>query len=109
MSKWHRLDVPAGRWKQLRAQTLARYPDCYYCGEPSEEADHRIPLSKGGESILDNLVGACRRCNRSKRDRDRPSSRPVLTRREQVPRFSGLSRLPTGGATSVEVSKWDTN
>jgi 5-methylcytosine-specific restriction endonuclease McrA len=30
------------------------------------EIDHIIPVSQGGDSTLDNLVTACRRCNRKK-------------------------------------------
>jgi hypothetical protein len=41
---------------------------CRYCGRRSQtmEIDHIIPVSQGGESTLDNLVTACRRCNRKK-------------------------------------------
>ncbi len=34
------------------------------------EIDHIIPISKGGGVSRDNLVLACRHCNRSKGDRD---------------------------------------
>lgn len=47
---------------------------CVYCGSDGEgvslHCDHVIPWSKGGESIFQNLVTACRFCNSSKRDRD---------------------------------------
>lgn len=42
---------------------------CPYCGAPSEEIDHVEPVSRGGEHGTANLVGTCRHCNRSKRDR----------------------------------------
>ncbi len=49
--------------KQLAALML---DPCVYCGEPSEHADHVIPLSRGGTHDIDNLVPACSKCNLSK-------------------------------------------
>ena len=52
---------------------------CRYCGKPGEvkwfgnswfwmehEFDHIIPESKNGMATVDNIVIACRKCNRSK-------------------------------------------
>lgn len=41
---------------------------CVYCGttEPPFEVDHVVPYSKNGGHTEENLVCACRRCNRSK-------------------------------------------
>lgn len=42
---------------------------CVYCGSrDSIEADHVIPLSKGGRHSEGNLVPACKACNRAKHD-----------------------------------------
>jgi len=46
---------------------------CQYCGlTPKDgvklEIDHKIPRSKGGMDIMDNLVTSCFECNRGKRD-----------------------------------------
>ncbi len=44
---------------------------CYYCGrrfKPSElTMDHLIPLARGGRSVRDNLVPACKECNTKKK------------------------------------------
>lgn len=44
---------------------------CYYCGrqvKPSElTMDHLIPLSRGGRSVRENLVPACKECNNKKK------------------------------------------
>lgn len=42
--------------------------ECAYCDNPHPvmEIDHVHPLSKGGRNDKDNLVLACRRCNRQK-------------------------------------------
>lgn len=44
---------------------------CQYCGKVGGklETDHIIPFSKGGTDDMDNLVTACRKCNRQKRDK----------------------------------------
>jgi 5-methylcytosine-specific restriction endonuclease McrA len=56
--------------RQLAQQNNA----CYYCGVDLQatvfEVDHYIPLSKGGSNGPDNIVIACRFCNRSKNNRD---------------------------------------
>lgn len=40
---------------------------CVYCGgEQSLQADHVIPLAKGGASVLTNLKTACKLCNMKK-------------------------------------------
>jgi 5-methylcytosine-specific restriction endonuclease McrA len=45
---------------------------CVYCESADHlQCDHDIPVSKGGETTLGNLVTACRVCNARKKDRDR--------------------------------------
>jgi 5-methylcytosine-specific restriction endonuclease McrA len=40
---------------------------CFYCGSNDLiQADHVIPISKGGRHSVGNLVPACARCNKSK-------------------------------------------
>lgn len=44
---------------------------CAYCGCQTDEnnplhIDHMIPLSKGGQHLIENLLPACRRCNLKK-------------------------------------------
>lgn len=51
-------------WKRARAR-LKGLP-CRYCGRPSDEADHLVPVRAGGTSHPSNVVPACRSCNRSK-------------------------------------------
>lgn len=44
---------------------------CAYCGEEkSLEHEHFIPLSKGGEYTINNIIPACASCNSSKQDSD---------------------------------------
>lgn len=39
---------------------------CLYCGSPHEHIDHILPLSRGGQHIIDNLTASCASCNLSK-------------------------------------------
>ena len=44
-------------------------PACVFCGAtPIQRWDHLIPVSRGGDTILGNIVPACARCDDSKRD-----------------------------------------
>jgi uncharacterized membrane protein YqaE (UPF0057 family)/ribosomal protein L7/L12 len=60
---------------------------CRYCGQRSQtmEVDHVVPVSEGGLSTLDNLVTACRDCNRRKGGRTpADAGMKVLPVRSQV-------------------------
>jgi 5-methylcytosine-specific restriction endonuclease McrA len=57
--------LTAGEWEAKRALFQGR---CAYCARPSQslEMDHVVPLACGGAHDVDNVVPACRPCNRSK-------------------------------------------
>jgi 5-methylcytosine-specific restriction endonuclease McrA len=50
-----------------RKVVLEREPVCHWrlqgCTGRSTTADHLVPVARGGSNRLDNLVGACARCN----------------------------------------------
>lgn len=55
--------------KEIRQQVLERDGyRCRYCGKRSERfhMDHVYPVSKGGETTVDNLVTSCPKCNNKK-------------------------------------------
>lgn len=59
-------------WKSIRERIFARDNyTCQYCGEHGKrlECDHVIPVARGGSHDEENLVTACFKCNRSKRDK----------------------------------------
>lgn len=58
------MDPEARGW-----QALVRRDVCSFCGERAVDADHIDPLSGGGDNRYGNFTGACRRCNRAKRDK----------------------------------------
>lgn len=54
----------AAQWRALVAVYEGR---CAYCGGGGPlQADHRIPLCRGGTNTIDNILPACGRCNRRK-------------------------------------------
>lgn len=42
---------------------------CAWCGTPGSTIDHLVPVSRGGQSRMDNCVAACRACNHSRNNR----------------------------------------
>lgn len=59
-------------WSRLREATFERDNYlCQYCFTDGEalECDHIVPLAKGGTNEPSNLITACYKCNRSKRDK----------------------------------------
>lgn len=61
-------DFTVDDWTDLLKEFNHR---CAYCGKQKEylEHDHVVPVSKSGSHTINNIVPACRGCNRSKRAR----------------------------------------
>jgi 5-methylcytosine-specific restriction endonuclease McrA len=54
---------------------------CAYCGSDfGIEIDHRIPLNRGGSNTIENILPACRRCNRRKNQKTEEEFRELLQR-----------------------------
>ena len=52
---------------RFRARIFAEWSHaCAYCSEPADTLDHVVPRLKGGLTVRENLVPACRRCNGDK-------------------------------------------
>ena len=60
--------VTASEWGHIKEVFGNR---CAYCGrgEVKLEQEHIVPLSRGGEHSMRNLVPACKSCNTSKKNR----------------------------------------
>lgn len=73
-------------WEALVVQHAGH---CAYCGSTERiEADHRIPLNRGGSNEIRNILPACRHCNRRKHRRAEEEFRALL----QAERASALLR-----------------
>ncbi len=64
------------------AALLERYEGrCAYCGSTERiEADHRIPLCRGGSNDIGNILPACRSCNRRKHRKTEAEFRGLVGR-----------------------------
>ena len=59
------------KYKQMRQAILKRDDHtCQYCGQPGNQIDHIIPISKGGEDHETNMCVSCATCNASKKNQD---------------------------------------
>ena len=75
--------------KSVRFEVLKRDSfTCQYCGRSAPdvilELDHIIPVSKGGDDSIMNLVAACRDCNRGKTNRDLSDDTAVKKQKRQL-------------------------
>jgi 5-methylcytosine-specific restriction endonuclease McrA len=61
-------------WLRIVKVAIRQQPYCSVPGCTSTDltGDHRVPLSKGGTSTLENIQVLCRRHNSAKRDRVTP-------------------------------------
>jgi 5-methylcytosine-specific restriction endonuclease McrA len=73
-NRWARKHASEGNLtpEDIQAQFKRQKGKCYYCNNPlgdDYELDHVVPLSRGGSNLPDNIVMACKPCNRSKHDK----------------------------------------
>jgi len=78
LSKMTNSTLTHDQWQEI----LKAYDyKCAYCGTSKKKLtqDHIIPISKGGEHTVQNVIPACMRCNREKWDGPPPTPvQPVL-------------------------------
>lgn len=62
--------------KVMRSAIIHLYSGkCQYCGaKNANHIDHIVPVSKGGEGVLENLTLACEACNIRKSDLELPDA-----------------------------------
>jgi hypothetical protein len=75
--------------QSLRFEVLKRdLFTCQYCGARAPEVileiDHVKPVAKGGDNSIENLVAACKECNRGKRDKKLSELSEVEKSRKQI-------------------------
>jgi hypothetical protein len=88
-----RLALPRSEWERMKVEADGR---CFYCAGVTDvfEAEHVIPVSRGGSSQVWNFVAACRDCNRIKGSRTGWEFVPDPTPEQRL-RFEEIDRLTT--------------
>jgi len=89
-----------GEWLALLAQYDER---CGYCGARGRiEADHRVPLCRGGTNSIDNILPACIHCNRRKHRKTEAEFRALLVEESARARATGSGTTvgPAGSASA---------
>jgi 5-methylcytosine-specific restriction endonuclease McrA len=67
---------------------------CQYCGTSNElTIDHVVPVSRGGKSIFENCVAACRECNGKKGNRLPKECNMFIKKSPVAPTISEFTRL----------------
>lgn len=61
---------------------------CQYCGRSAPEivlqVDHIMPVSKGGDNDITNLITSCDKCNAGKSDRELSDDAVIAKRKKQL-------------------------
>jgi 5-methylcytosine-specific restriction endonuclease McrA len=74
---------------------------CAYCeSDDNVEIDHRIPLIRGGSNTIENILPACRSCNRRKHRRTEEEFRELLQRERRQGLGLGLDGLDGNAGTT---------
>ena len=102
--------------KRLRFNVFKRDGfTCVYCGRKTPdvvlEIDHIVPVSKGGNSAIENLSTACMDCNRGKSDKSLtviPESLKVRAERikESERQLSEYSKIVQNQVDRIEEDCW---
>lgn len=88
-----RLKLPCSR----RGVLIRDRDTCQYCGvQPGRTnltIDHVVPRSQGGQTIWDNVVTACRECNRKKGGRTPEEANMLLRIKPRQPQYVAFALL----------------
>ncbi len=93
---------------EQRERILKRDGHCVSCGSTKNlEIDHKVPVSKGGRGVDENLQALCRSCNRKKRSRTWEPAQPDATQtvRTSYTEPTFLLRSPRARSRDEEKDK----
>ena len=69
---------------------------CQYCGKSAPDAvlevDHIIPVSKGGDNDISNLITSCFECNRGKSNKKLTDNQSLKLQKKELDRLLKLAK-----------------
>lgn len=66
---WRKGGVGSYTWDEFNDLCIAHDWRCAACGQAKPlEADHVMPLAKGGLNVIENIQPLCKSCNAAKKD-----------------------------------------
>ena len=87
MPAWRTRSYGDPVYKRNRLLAIKREPTCHWrlpgCTGKSTTADHLIPVARGGGHELENLVGACAKCNQRRGGAEGRATMKARARRRQ--------------------------
>ena len=69
----------------------AGQPECVFCGREVKRWDHLLPISKGGDTVLGNMVPACAQCDDSKQGK--PFEDWMISNAKYSPKSRGVKDI----------------
>lgn len=83
---------------------------CAYCGtDENITIDHKVPVGRGGDDDMDNLIAACRPCNAEKRNMTHDEYLSWAGRGEHMKHRGNVTETPEQPHQSRTDQKTDTN
>ena len=86
---------------KIRPNFIKDHPYCQYCGKPTQHVHHLIPLAKGGDNRINNLIPLCRKChglihNKNYNDQWKKAWQEGIEKAKAEGKFKGgqIKRLP---------------
>lgn len=80
-TRWGQGNRDGQRSTAMRDRVLSEEPLCHVCHvTPSVQADHIVPISRGGSSERSNMAGICASCHRAKSLAESVRARYAVTR-----------------------------
>lgn len=77
---------------------------CQYCGSREDlTVDHVVPIAKGGKTLFENCVTACKKCNGRKGDKLPTEAQMFIKRQPVAPTISEFTRLKAAKAGIMDL------
>lgn len=104
--------IPYVRSKSPSKRNIYRRDEnaCQYCGcllnSKNASIDHLVPRSRGGSHTWNNVVAACKPCNRKKGSRTPEDAGLKLRRQPTIPSKNAMKLADVVGKVGIRWERW---